>query len=49
MVRYTSDVDMLQIQHTAFSRKGFAVGAVMAAEWVLNKQGYFEMKDMLAL
>ncbi len=49
IVSYTSDVDKLQIQHTAFSRKGFAMGAVMAAEWVLNKKGYFEMKDMLAL
>lgn len=47
IVSYTSDVDRIQIQHTAFSRKGFAMGAVMAAEWVLDKRGYFEMKDML--
>ncbi|MEZ4917416.1 MAG: dihydrodipicolinate reductase C-terminal domain-containing protein, partial [Chitinophagales bacterium] len=35
--------------HVAFSRKGFALGAVLAAEWVVNKKGYFEMKDMLNL
>lgn len=47
VVSYTSDVDQLSIKHTAFSRKGFAMGAVLAAEWMLGKTGYFEMKDML--
>ncbi|MCB0537490.1 MAG: 4-hydroxy-tetrahydrodipicolinate reductase [Bacteroidetes bacterium] len=48
-VRYFSDVDELTFEHVAFSRKGFALGAVLAAEWVVNKKGYFEMKDMLNL
>lgn len=46
-VKYISDEDVIEIIHTAKSRKGFALGAVIAAEWVLDKKGYFEMKDML--
>jgi len=42
-----SDSDKLTIMHTAKSRKGFAVGAVLAAEWMGGKKGYFGMKDML--
>ena len=46
-VNYTSEVDTIEIAHTAHSRKGFALGAVVAAEWILNKKGVFTMKDVL--
>lgn len=44
---YGSDVDAISIKHEAFSRKGFAQGAVVAAEWLFGKTGYFGMNDML--
>ena len=47
VVEYLSDVDKITLGHTAFSRKGFALGAVLAAEFMLGKQGFFEMKDLL--
>lgn len=47
-VTYISDVDRIDITHEAFNRKGFALGAVVAAEWVHGKKGVFTMKDMLA-
>lgn len=46
-VTYKSDVDEIQIKHEAFNRKGFALGAVLAAEWIVGKQGVFTMKDVL--
>lgn len=46
-VKYFSEIDEISVEHIAYSRKGFALGAVLAAEWVKNKKGYFEMKDML--
>lgn len=49
VVKYTSDVDRISIMHEARSRKGFALGAVLAAEWLSTKKGFFEMKDMLGL
>lgn len=49
MVRYSSDIDELEIKHTAKNREGFARGAVSAAEWLMGKTGYFEMKDLLGL
>ena len=42
-----SDSDKLTIKHMAKSRKGFAVGAMLAAEWMAGKKGYFGMKDLL--
>lgn len=48
-VFYTSDVDTIEIRHTAHSRDGFALGAVMGAEWLAGKQGVFSMKDVLEL
>ena len=48
-INYNSDVDEIQIKHTAFSRQGFALGAVVAAEWILDKKGVFSMKDVLNL
>lgn len=47
-VYYTSAEDTIELKHTAHSRKGFALGAVLATEWVQGKKGFFEMKDMLA-
>jgi 4-hydroxy-tetrahydrodipicolinate reductase len=46
-VRYESDMDDIVIVHTAKTRRGFALGAVMAAEFVKGKTGFFEMKDLL--
>jgi len=48
-VTYSSDVDQIEIKHTAHSRKGFASGAVMAAEWLVGKKGCFGMKDLLGI
>lgn len=47
IINYTSEVDAIEIKHTAHNRKGFALGAVVAAEWILNKKGVFTMKDVL--
>lgn len=48
-VKYVSDVDEIIITHNANSRKGFARGAVLAAEWVQEKKGVFGMSDLLKL
>ncbi|WP_366187093.1 4-hydroxy-tetrahydrodipicolinate reductase [Flavobacterium ovatum] len=46
-VNYNSNVDSIEIKHTAHTREGFAFGAVVAAEWLAGKQGVFSMKDVL--
>nr|WP_321235141.1 4-hydroxy-tetrahydrodipicolinate reductase [uncultured Psychroserpens sp.] len=46
-INYDSEVDSIQIKHTAHSRQGFALGAVIAAEYVHDKKGVFTMKDVL--
>ena len=46
-IKYDSEIDYLEIKHFAKSRKGFALGAVIAAEWLIGKIGFFEMKDIL--
>ncbi len=46
---YNSDVDFIEIKHVAHNREGFALGAVIAAEWLHNKTGIFSMKDVLNL
>lgn len=46
-VRYTSSIDEIEIMHNAFSRKGFAQGAVLAAEFIAGRKGVFTMKDVL--
>ena len=48
-VMYKSEVDEITIRHAASSRKGFALGAVVAAEWIIGKKGVFTMKDVLGL
>lgn len=47
MVRYTSDIDDIEIKHTAHNRSGFAIGAVIAAEWIKDKKGFFSMSDLI--
>lgn len=44
---YDSVVDQIEIKHTAHSREGFALGSVIAAEWLIDKKGVFTMKDVL--
>ena len=46
---YNSEVDQIEMKHTAHSREGFALGAVVAAEWLVGKKGVFTMKDVLGL
>lgn len=46
-VSYESEVDSIEIKHTANSREGFALGAIIAAEWIQDKKGVFSMKDVL--
>ena len=48
-VFYNSEVDTIEIKHTAHNREGFALGAVIAAEWIVGKKGVFTMKDVLEL
>ncbi len=46
-VTYDSGIDSIEIKHTAHNREGFALGAVIAAEWLAGKQGIFSMRDVL--
>ncbi|WP_370478570.1 4-hydroxy-tetrahydrodipicolinate reductase [Tamlana flava] len=46
-VTYQSEVDTITIEHEAHNRQGFALGAVIAAEWIVGKTGVFSMKDVL--
>lgn len=48
-VHYTSDIDTITFTHEAKNREGFALGAVMAAEWLPGKAGSFGMRDVLNL
>jgi len=48
-VKYDSTIDTIDIKHTAHNRDGFALGAVIAAEWLVDKEGVFSMKDVLGL
>ena len=48
-VKYSSEIDDIEIIHTAHNRKGFALGAVMAAEFISNKKGVFTMDQVLGL
>lgn len=47
IVTYTSDIDNIEIKHTAHNRKGFAAGAVLAAEFLHKKKGIYTMRDVL--
>lgn len=48
-VSYTSEINTLSIKHEAHSREGFAMGALLAAEWLKDKKGIYSMKDVLNL
>jgi 4-hydroxy-tetrahydrodipicolinate reductase len=48
-VIYDSEVDTIEIKHTAHNRNGFALGAVLAAEWIQDKKGFFSVADMFDL
>ena len=49
IITYSSEVDTIEIKHTAHNRNGFALGAVLAAEWIVGKQGVFTMSDVLGI
>ncbi|HNJ61544.1 MAG TPA: 4-hydroxy-tetrahydrodipicolinate reductase [Chitinophagales bacterium] len=46
-VTYNSEIDSIELKHTAHNRKGFAGGAVVAAEWLVSKKGVYTMDDVL--
>ena len=46
-IKYSSVIDDIEIKHTAHNRKGFALGAVVAAEYIVDKKGIFTMEDVL--
>lgn len=48
-IKYSSAIDNIEIIHTAHNRKGFASGAVLAAEFLKDRKGFFTMKDVLGL
>jgi 4-hydroxy-tetrahydrodipicolinate reductase len=48
-VKYSSEIDDIEIIHTAHNRKGFAHGAVLAAEYISDKNGIFSMQEVLGL
>ena len=48
-VTHRSEIDEISITHTAHNRTGFALGAVLAAEWIQDKKGIFSMRDILQL
>ena len=45
-ITYESTIDSIEIKHTAKNRDGFAMGAVIAAEWLVGKKGWYEFKDI---
>ena len=47
VIKYASPIDDIEIKHTAHSREGFALGAVMVAEWIREKSGVLNMDDFL--
>ena len=48
-VSYASEIDTITLKHEAHSRDGFAIGALLAAEWLLGKRGVYSMKDVLQI
>ena len=49
IINYLSEIDTITIQHVAHNRKGFALGAVLAAEFLNGKSGVFTMRDVLKI
>lgn len=48
IIRYQSEIDDIEITHTAHSRQGFALGAILVAEWIQGKKGVLSMDDFLS-
>ena len=48
-ITYNSEIDTIKLKHIAHSRQGFALGAVVAAEWLVGKTGVYTMKDVLSI
>jgi 4-hydroxy-tetrahydrodipicolinate reductase len=48
-VTYASETDTITLKHEAHTREGFALGAILAAEWLQNKKGVYSMKDVLQI
>ena len=49
IISYRSKIDEISIKHEAYKRDGFALGAIIAAEWIIGKQGVFSMDDVLKI
>ena len=47
IINYKSTIDEIEIKHTSKNRDGFAIGALIAGNWIIGKQGVFSMKDVL--
>ena len=45
-ISYDSDIDTIEIKHSAKNRKGFAKGSILAAEWLADKKGFYEFKEV---
>ncbi len=48
-IKYKNNIDTINITHEAHNREGFALGAIVAAEWIINKKGVYTMRDVLNL
>lgn len=48
IIRYESEIDIIEISHTAHSRQGFALGAILVAEWIQGRKGVLSMDDFLS-
>ena len=46
-VGFDGPADQILLEHTARSREGFALGAIMAAEWIVGKKGFFDFSDVI--
>lgn len=47
VVQYNSEIDSIELKHTAHNRTGFALGSVIAAEWLIGKRGVYTMRDLI--
>ena len=49
LISYNSEIDQIELKHTAHNRRGFALGAVLAAEFIAGKKGVYTMQDVLQI
>ena len=49
IVKYNSSIDTIKIEHDAKSREGFALGSIIASEWIIGKTGVFSFNDVLKI